>query len=547
MAHDAFISHSSQDKTVADSVCAALEAAGIRCWIAPRDVQPGRSFAGEITRAIRGSQVMVLIFSASTNNSEQVLREVQLAVEAHLHIIQFRIEDVNANDDLKYYLSTPHWLDAMNPPLKGHLDRLVTSIKALLSAAPLSPAATNISQQNPLVTPTSVAAVIPRPNVPVPQTGAKPVGLFIAGAIAIAAVLITSAIWYFAERNQTNVSQTSPATPAAAPTIVATVAPTAASTAIVQASKSPEATAGPAQTDDAKKAASYFESAANRRKKSDLRGALQDYDTGLALDPTNGTAYRMRGITRYQLGDFEGALRDYNRALTLKPNNADAAAAHNDIAIIYRDYDRLAESTAEYDRAIDLDPRPIFYSNRGIVKLLQGDAHGALLDHNKGLELDPNNLVIWENLISFYLQTRRWTEAIDAVQKVNALDRRKETYGKLLIWVADSHQRMVALADEKLNDSEKNRGSEGGDDWNNKIADFLLGKMAAKDFLDMKSDKIKNNRQRQCQIWYFAGMKNLAHSDKSTAIACLTQAIATDARTAYEYRLAQAELKFLGK
>ena len=83
MADNGFISHSSQDKPVADAVCAALERASIRCWIAPRDVQPGRSFAGEITRAIQRSKVMVLIFSAHTNTSEQVLREVQLAAGTH--------------------------------------------------------------------------------------------------------------------------------------------------------------------------------------------------------------------------------------------------------------------------------------------------------------------------------------------------------------------------------------------------------------------------------------------------------------------------------
>jgi hypothetical protein len=134
MAHDIFISHSAHDKAVADAVCAALENAGIRCWIAPRDVQLGRSFAGEITRAIQQSKAMVLIFSAHSNNSEQVLREVQLAVTSHLHIVQFRIEDVLPNDDLTYYLSTPHWLDALTPPLENHLQRLVTSIKALLNA-----------------------------------------------------------------------------------------------------------------------------------------------------------------------------------------------------------------------------------------------------------------------------------------------------------------------------------------------------------------------------------------------------------------------------
>src|SRR5256886_15724097 len=140
MPHDVFISHSSQDKTVGDAVCGALEGAGVRCWLAPRDVQPGRSFAGEITRAIQRSKVMVLIFSAHSNTSEQVLREVQLAANSHLHIVQFRIQNVIPNDDLEYYLSTPHWLDALTPPLESHLDRLETSITALLEMAAEEPA-----------------------------------------------------------------------------------------------------------------------------------------------------------------------------------------------------------------------------------------------------------------------------------------------------------------------------------------------------------------------------------------------------------------------
>ena len=152
MAHDVFISHSAQDKAVADAVCAALERAAVRCWIAPRDVQPGRSFAGEITRAIQQSKVMVLIFSGSSNNSQQVLREVQLAVSSHLHILQFRIEDVRPNDDLTYFLSTPHWLDAMTPPLQTHLERLVTAVQALLGAGEVEearPAAVSIAPTPP--------------------------------------------------------------------------------------------------------------------------------------------------------------------------------------------------------------------------------------------------------------------------------------------------------------------------------------------------------------------------------------------------------------
>jgi TIR domain len=94
---------------------------------------PGRSYSGEITRAIQQSRAFVLIFSESSNNSEQVLREVQLAANSRLHIVQFRIDAVVPSDDLEYYLSGPHWLDAVTPPLENHLAQLQASVKALLS------------------------------------------------------------------------------------------------------------------------------------------------------------------------------------------------------------------------------------------------------------------------------------------------------------------------------------------------------------------------------------------------------------------------------
>lgn len=44
-AHDVFISYSSKDKPVADATVAVLEANGIRCWIAPRDIRPGADWS----------------------------------------------------------------------------------------------------------------------------------------------------------------------------------------------------------------------------------------------------------------------------------------------------------------------------------------------------------------------------------------------------------------------------------------------------------------------------------------------------------------------
>jgi TIR domain len=52
VAHDVFIAYSSKDKSVADAICAGLEAGEIRCWIAPRDVGPTTTREEATTQAI---------------------------------------------------------------------------------------------------------------------------------------------------------------------------------------------------------------------------------------------------------------------------------------------------------------------------------------------------------------------------------------------------------------------------------------------------------------------------------------------------------------
>jgi TIR domain len=132
MAHDVFISYSKSDKRTADGACAALEAAGIRCWIAPRDVAPGVSWPAAIIDAIGRSHVMVLVFSSHALASKEVQREVINAFQNRVVVVPLRIEDVRPSGELAYYMCTTHWLDALTPPLEAHLQRLCTTIKALV-------------------------------------------------------------------------------------------------------------------------------------------------------------------------------------------------------------------------------------------------------------------------------------------------------------------------------------------------------------------------------------------------------------------------------
>jgi biotin transporter BioY len=135
MPHDVFVSYASDDKPTADAVCATLEHKGIRCWIAPRDILPGADWGGAIVDAINASRVMVLVYSAKANDSPQIKREVERAVNRGLTVIPFRIEDVPMSKTLEYFMSMPHWLDALTPPLQVHLDRLADTTRLILERA----------------------------------------------------------------------------------------------------------------------------------------------------------------------------------------------------------------------------------------------------------------------------------------------------------------------------------------------------------------------------------------------------------------------------
>ncbi len=133
MSHDIFICYSARDKPLATAICAVLEAEGVRCWMAPRDIVPGADWGESIIDAINEARAMVLVFSSNANDAQQqIKREVERAVNKGIPVIPFRIENVMPTKALEYFLSTPHWLDAFTPPLDEHVRQLAVSIKRLL-------------------------------------------------------------------------------------------------------------------------------------------------------------------------------------------------------------------------------------------------------------------------------------------------------------------------------------------------------------------------------------------------------------------------------
>jgi hypothetical protein len=167
MAHDVFISYSSQNKATADAVCAGLEAEGIRCWIAPRDIPPGSNYGKEINGALKDCAVLVLIFSRPAGESVWVMKEVERAITYRKPVVPFRIEDVQVGEDLEFYLAAYHWLDALSEPLSKHIAKLAHSVLAFLGPE----AAVKAGERRALLRPAAVPveAEVPLRTVEIPK------------------------------------------------------------------------------------------------------------------------------------------------------------------------------------------------------------------------------------------------------------------------------------------------------------------------------------------------------------------------------------------
>ena len=128
MAQDVFISYASTDKEAALAICNSLEQGGTSCWIAPRNIEPGTDFPTAIHRAILASKVAVLIFSSEANASEYVNREVLAAVTKGVHLIPFRVENVEPVEGLALLLGGVQWLEANSGTRSKHLSELVKRV-----------------------------------------------------------------------------------------------------------------------------------------------------------------------------------------------------------------------------------------------------------------------------------------------------------------------------------------------------------------------------------------------------------------------------------
>lgn len=174
-----FISYSEKDKTFAEMLLGALEERGTKCWIAPRDIPPGGSYADAIMRAIEECSCFVLTYTVHSNSSPHVLREVERALKIERNIIPVRFDQSEPSRSLDYLLATVHWLSIDTSTAKAAVSRVADQISACV------PPAAAIAPPSPL------QAAAPEPSVLAPSTAERPgISKFVVVGVMVALLIV---------------------------------------------------------------------------------------------------------------------------------------------------------------------------------------------------------------------------------------------------------------------------------------------------------------------------------------------------------------------
>lgn len=136
-----FVSYSSEDHALVNTIVDMMKKEGICYWKAPEMIPAGSSYAREIPRAIKECEVFLLILSRTSQKSIWVEKEIDSAISHRKTIIPFQIDDIPLNDTFRFYLNNVQMISyAMDKgnaveELKRQLSQLVKETEDVVQTA----------------------------------------------------------------------------------------------------------------------------------------------------------------------------------------------------------------------------------------------------------------------------------------------------------------------------------------------------------------------------------------------------------------------------
>ncbi len=111
-----FISHSSKDALLAQSLAGYLESHGHRCWIAPRDIAIGLDYTDVINSALENCHTLIFLISKNSLDSTWAKKELSTAMSLNKKVLPFKIDKSEISSGFLFMLNNVQIIDAVNDP-----------------------------------------------------------------------------------------------------------------------------------------------------------------------------------------------------------------------------------------------------------------------------------------------------------------------------------------------------------------------------------------------------------------------------------------------
>jgi tetratricopeptide (TPR) repeat protein len=141
---------------------------------------------------------------------------------------------------------------------------------------------------------------------------------------------------------------------------------------------------------------------------------------GTSVDPTNlARTYVSRGTMLHQIGEDSAAVKDFNAAARLDPTSPRPWISLGNFYVEKGDFSLALKN---FDRAIDVQPNPVSYDNRGSVLESLGRHAEAIADFSQAIAIAPLDTDAYSNRATSYLASKRWDLAIADLNRVISVE-----------------------------------------------------------------------------------------------------------------------------
>lgn len=165
---------------------------------------------------------------------------------------------------------------------------------------------------------------------------------------------------------------------------------------------------------------SFFYRGIAKYNLGDIRGAQQDFDKSVGINPVFTNGYHYRAITKSQSGEYDDALRDLQYAIDLRPG---MTGLYYSRGVTYFLAQRFQEAVDDFDRYIRKEPKdPGAFLNRGASYLFLGDTLSALKDYNEAIRIDRFDPEGYVRRGRLYAEMQDYESAINDMNLAIALD-----------------------------------------------------------------------------------------------------------------------------